>query len=126
MSKLFESVILLKCEMFLEICPNQFGFKKGHSTEMCIYVLNELIEFYKSRITSLFVTFLETSKSYDKINMYKKLLHKDVPVCIVKILVYWYSHPEMFIRRGNSCSDKFYDTNGVKHCYRVVIASSSI
>ena len=41
MSKLFESVILLKCETFLETCPNQFGFKKGHSTEMCIYVLKE-------------------------------------------------------------------------------------
>ena len=41
MSKLFESVILLKCEMFLDTCPNQFGFKKGHSTDMCIYVLKK-------------------------------------------------------------------------------------
>ena len=57
MSKLFESVILLKCESFLETCPNQFGFKKGHSTEMCIYVLKEMIEFYKSCNTSVFVTF---------------------------------------------------------------------
>ena len=38
MSKLFESAILLKCEMFLDTCPNQFGFKKGHSTDMCIYM----------------------------------------------------------------------------------------
>ena len=37
MSKLFESVILLKCEMFLDTCPNQFGSKKGHSTDVCIY-----------------------------------------------------------------------------------------
>ena len=28
MAKLFESVMLLKCEMFLDTCPNQFGFKK--------------------------------------------------------------------------------------------------
>ena len=26
MSKLFESVVLIKCETFLETCPNQFGF----------------------------------------------------------------------------------------------------
>ena len=58
MSELFESVILLKCETFLETCPNQFGFKKGHSTEMCIYVLKEMIEFYESCNTSVFVTFL--------------------------------------------------------------------
>ena len=68
MSKLFESVILLKCETFLETCPNQFGFKKGHSTEMCIYVLKEMIEFYKSCNTSVFVTFLDASKAYDKID----------------------------------------------------------
>ena len=41
MSKLFESVILLKCEMFLDTCPNQFGFKKGHSTDMCFYILKK-------------------------------------------------------------------------------------
>ena len=38
MSKLFESAILLKCEMFLDTCPNLFGFKKEHSSEMCISV----------------------------------------------------------------------------------------
>ena len=68
MSKLFELVILLKCETFLETCPNQFGFKKGHSTEMCMYVLKEMIEFYKSCNTSVFVTFLDASKAYDKID----------------------------------------------------------
>ena len=39
MFKLYESAILLKCEMSLDTCPNQFDFKKGHSTDMCIYVL---------------------------------------------------------------------------------------
>ena len=65
MSKLFQSVILLKCEMFLDTCPNQFGFKKGHSTDMCIYVLKEIIEYFKSRSTVI-VTFLDASKAYNK------------------------------------------------------------
>ena len=37
-SKLFGSAILLKCKMFLDTCPNQFGFKNGHCTDMCSYV----------------------------------------------------------------------------------------
>ena len=55
MSKLFESAILLKCEMFLDTCPNQFDFKKGHSADMCIYVLEEMIKSFKSRNPSVFV-----------------------------------------------------------------------
>ena len=57
---------------------------------MCIYVLREMIQFYKICNTSVFVTFLDDSKAYDKIDhwlLYDKLLHKDVPVFIVKILV---------------------------------------
>ena len=103
--------------MFLDTCPNQFGFKKGHSTDMCIYVLKEFIEFYRSRNTSVFVTFLDASKVYDKIDhwqLFNKLLNIHVPVFIISILVFWYSRQEMFIRWGNSCSTKFRVTNGVK------------
>ena len=116
-SKLFESAILLKCEMFLDTCPNQFGFKKGHSTDMCIYVLKEFIKFYRSRNTSVFVTFLDASKAYDKMDhwqLFNKLLNIHVPVFIISILVFWYYRQEMFIRWGNSCSTKFCVTNGVK------------
>ena len=82
MSKLFESVILLKCEAFFETCVNQFGFMR---CSICF--------------------FFDASKAYNKIDhllLYEKLLHKDVPNFIVIILVYWYSHQEMFIRWGNS------------------------
>ena len=94
MSKFFKSAILLKCEMFLDTSPNQFRFKRGHSTDMCIYVLKEFIKVYKSRNTSVFVTFLDTSKAYDKIDhwqLFNKLLKVHVPVLIISLLVYWYS-----------------------------------
>ena len=55
--------------------------------------------------------------------LYQKLLHKDVPVFIDKTLVYWYSHQEMFILWGNSCSKKkIYVTNGVKQCVILSLA----
>ena len=80
--------------MFLDTCPNQFGFKKGHNTDMCIYVLKEFIEFYRSRYTFVFVAFLDASKAYDKIEhwqFFKTLFNIHVPVFIISILVYWYS-----------------------------------
>ena len=88
-SKLFESVLLLKCEDYLSTCSNQFGFKKGHSTDLCIYALKEYIEYYKNRNTSVFVTMLDASKAFDRVNfwlLFQKLLSRNVPLFIVRIL----------------------------------------
>ena len=84
---------------------------------LCIYVLKEMIEYLKSHNSSVFVTFLDASKDYDKIDywqLFNKLLHIHVPVFIVNILVYWFPRQEMFIRWGNTCSTKFLVTDGVK------------
>ena len=67
-SKLYESTILYECEYFLSTCDNQFGFKRKHSTEFCIYTLKEFIDYYKQRGTTIFVTFLDASKGFDKID----------------------------------------------------------
>ena len=55
-SKLFESIILYKCEVFLYTCDNQFGFKPKHSTKLCIYTLKEFIDYYKQRIALLYMS----------------------------------------------------------------------
>ena len=67
-SKLCESIIIYKCEDFLYTCDNQFGFKLKHSTELCISTLKEFIDYYKQHSTTVFVTFLDASKAFDKIN----------------------------------------------------------
>ena len=93
-SKLFESVLLVKCEDYLSTCSNQFGFKKGHSTDLCIYALKEYIEYYKNRNTSVFVTMLDASKAFDRVNfwlLFQKLLSRNVPLFIVRILAMWYT-----------------------------------
>ena len=93
-SKLFESIILYKCEKVLYTCDNQFGFKPiKHSTELCIYTLKEFIDYYKQRSTTVFVTFLDASKAFDKINywlLFQKLFDKGFPAFIITILAFWY------------------------------------
>ena len=60
-SKILESVILIKCGEYLTSGDNQFGFKSCHSTDLCIYALKEFIEYYKDRGTTIYVTFLDAS-----------------------------------------------------------------
>ena len=116
-SKVFESLILLRCEQFLTTADNQFGFKSRHSTDFCIYTLKEYIEFYKLRNTSVFVTFLDASKAFDHINhwlLFKKIIEKRVPLFIIKLLVCWYSTQQMHIRWGNTTTSSFFVSNGEK------------
>ena len=46
-SKLLEIIILDRIEMYMDTNPNQFGFKKKHGTDQCIYVLKEVIDLYR-------------------------------------------------------------------------------
>ena len=46
-SKVAEIVIYNRISVYLDTCPNQFGFKINHSTDHCIYVLKEIIDAYR-------------------------------------------------------------------------------
>ena len=43
-SKMTEVIILARIEICLDTNPNQFGFKKKHGTDQCIYVSKEIID----------------------------------------------------------------------------------
>ena len=54
-SKLVESVILLASEYYLTTSVNQYGFKTGHSMDLCIYVFLKLLKHYSIQYTTVFV-----------------------------------------------------------------------
>ena len=116
-SKILESVLLIKCGEYLTTCDNQFGFKSCHSTDLCIYTLKEFIEYYKNRGTTVYVTFLDASKAFDRLNywlLFDKLIKKNITFFIIKLLCFWYTHQQMFVRWGNTISTHFTVANGVK------------
>ena len=55
LSKVFETVLLSKLESVFETSDYQFGFKSHHSTDLCIYTLKEIVEYYKSHSTSVYI-----------------------------------------------------------------------
>ena len=80
------------------MCDNQLEFKSKHSTELCIYTLKEFIDYYKQRSTTVFITFLDASKAFNKINfwlLFQKLFDKKFPISIIKILALWNTHQEI-------------------------------
>ena len=116
-SKLLEKIILNRIEHCLITNANQFGFKKGHGTDQCIYVLKEVIQTYNSLNTCISVCFLDASKAFDRVNhqlLFQKLNQRGVPGYILRILIFWYENQTMFVRWGSLISEPFHVSNGVR------------
>ena len=97
---MFESVLLLKCAEYLSNSDNQFGFKSSHSNDLCMHNLKDFTEYYKTRGTTVYVTFLDASKAFDRIDhwlLFEKMIKKAVPLFIIKLLVSWHSRKRMFV-----------------------------
>ena len=87
MSKLFD------LNTFLVTSDNQFGFKRKHATDLCIYTVKSVIKYYNYFSSPVYTCFLDASKAFDRVNhwtLFKKLLIRGVPVILVRILCIWY------------------------------------
>lgn len=116
-SKIFENILLIKTKEFIQTTDNQFGFKTGLSTDMCVYSLKEIIDLYHDQSSPVFVLFLDASKAFDKVEhckLFKKLINRGTPLCIVRLLMFWYSNQLICVRWLNKTSCYFKVTNGVK------------
>ena len=74
-SKRFESLMLSRATPFLTTCAYQFGIKKQHSTEILILLLKRLFRKYIANGSSTYVTMLDVSTAFDKVN-HSKLFGK--------------------------------------------------
>ena len=117
LSKVLERVILNRIEIYVLTTDNQFGFKRKHSTDLCIYALKELIAKYESQNSSIFLCFIDLSKAFDRIcheKLFKKLLERSVPKYIVRLLIYWYAQQTFQVKWENAVSTPFHVGNGVR------------
>ena len=67
-SKIFELCLLEIIEVYLDTYDHQFGFKKQHSTDMCIFTLKSVIKYYTQQSTPVYSCFLDASKAFDRVN----------------------------------------------------------
>ena len=116
-SKVFERLILGWLSDYIQTSDNQFGFKAGHSTDMCTAALKEVIHYYRNLGTPCYVCFIDIKSAFDRVSYWKlfcKLLQRGTPICIILLLEYWYTKQEMLAGWGNARSDAFTMSNGIR------------
>jgi len=60
--------------------------------------MKQTISYYVNRGSHAFVCFVDFSKAFDKVKYWKlfnQLLDDGIPIGIVNLLAYWYSHQEL-------------------------------
>ena len=116
-AKLFESVILQKCQDHLYSSDHQFGFKQKHSTDLCTFVLKEVVNNYNSNGSPVYLAFLDAEKAFDTVPhsvLFDKLLRRGVSPLYVRLLAYWYSKQQFFVKWAGDTSSSFTVSNGVR------------
>ena len=116
-SKIFELCLSIILEDYLVTHDQQIGFKRKHSTDLCIFTVKSVTKYYTQENSPVFTCFLDASKAFNKINHYtlfRKLLDRETPIILVRILLFWCTKQTMCVKWGNCMSDYFYASNGAR------------
>lgn len=117
LGKLLERLIYPELTQNVRIDDAQFGFRPGLSTDAAIFSLKHVINYYKSRSTSVYACFLDLSRAFDLVNydlLWKKLSTSSVPLKVVSLLRYWYDNQTNCVRWGDSLSNEYRLDCGVR------------
>ena len=116
-AKALDKVLLHKVPALSSTSDLQFGFKKRHSTMQCTFVVREVIEYYTSRETDVFITLLDASKAFDRVEftaLFRILLGKGICPLVVRFLMRLYTQQSIRVRWGSAVTASFKAANGVK------------
>ena len=117
LGKLLDNVILEKYKEYFQTTDLQYGFKKGHSTSQCTFVLNEVIKYYNNNNTDVNCILLDASKAFDRVEyvkMFNLLLSNGLSVLYCRFLAVLYTNQTLSVKWGNYMSRHINVKNGVK------------
>ena len=83
----------------------------------CSFVAREVIQYYQSKDTDVYVTLLDASKAFDRVEylaLFRTLKQKNVCPVITRFLLGLYTSQKIRVRWGGAHTQSFSTTNGVK------------
>ena len=117
MFKVFEYVLLDRIKSVIALNDSQFGYREGTSTLMAVALFKETISKYISEGSTVYTSFLDLSKAFERVNHRKllvKLKNLNVPPYILKILLVLFRNSQVSVKYGEIFSDKWNLERGVR------------
>ena len=115
--KLFDLVILARYGDLLCVSDFQFGFRAKRSTDTCSMILKECISYYVNNGGSVYCTFLDATKAFDRVEyskLFRQLMSRGLPSIIIRFLLNMYVGHVTRVEWNGIRSDNFSVCNGVK------------
>ena len=116
-SKIFEHCLLQRFGKYLYSSNDQYGFKKSIGCNHAHYAVQQTIDYFITRDSTVNLCSLDLSKAFDKLNRYvlfTKLMDRNCPFKFIKILECWFNKSFTSIKWGNSHSRLISLSNGVR------------
>ena len=116
-SKVFEHVLKSQFSEFLQTSTLQFGFKKKSSTVHAIYCLKQTVSYYINNKSSVYCSFLDASKAFDRLvhsGLFLKMIERKVPLAFLNVIMFWHDGLSCQVKWDNHFSDWFFITAGVR------------
>ena len=116
-SQMFENALRLKFRSFLGSDDLQFGFKPKHSPNHAVFTLKSCVNYFTQRGSNVYVAFLDFSKAFDTVShsgLFIKLINRNVPLCFLMIIMFWYLNIEYDVKWAKARSGSFQVLCGTK------------
>jgi hypothetical protein len=116
LANLYERIIMIEIEKDHKDHEKQFGFKAKSSCNHAVFTMREAILFSRQNNRKAYVTLIDASKAFDKINrtfLWDKLITKIRPVILLSLMSY-YKESYAYIENNGNATLIFRTTRGVK------------
>jgi hypothetical protein len=87
------------------------------STNLCTFVVNEVIQYYTNKGGTVYVVMLDASKAFDRVEytkLFNILLDRSLCPLVARLLLFMYLNQKLRVRWGKETTESFNASNGVK------------